>query len=311
MTNRSDGVGATASKNPESLELNKGLAAALGAFVLWGVFPLYFKALAHIPVLEVLANRIVWSLLLVLLLITVTKRFGHVRAAISNPKTLMIFAASTTFIAFNWTTFVWAIANDRVLEAGLGYYINPLVNVGLGMIFFGERLNKWQTFAIVLAIGAVALMTFVLGELPWVSLVLGFSFGIYGLLRKKAQTESTVGLMIETGILTPVCLGYLIYLTMSGGLQGGAIETGFYDTHTLYLLMGTGLVTGVPLILFSYGAQRLRLATVGVMQYIAPTIQVVLAIFVFEEAFSYMQFVAFSLIWVGLIIYTVDGIRNR
>ena len=181
----------------------------------------------------------------------------------------------------------------------------------LGMIFFAERMNKWQTLAIFLAVCAVVLMTVMLGELPWVSLVLAFSFGFYGLLRKKAPAESTVGLMIETGILVPFSIAYLVFLSVTGTLQGGQIGDEFYDLNTVLLLAGTGLVTGVPLILFSYGAQRLRLATVGIMQYVAPTIQVVLAVFVFEEHFSQIQFMAFSLIWLGLIIYTIDGIRNR
>ncbi|WP_025897592.1 EamA family transporter RarD [Sneathiella glossodoripedis] len=297
--------------NSPDLEQKKGLLAALGAFGLWGVFPLYFKAIGHIPVFEVLANRIVWSLVLVFLLVVITKRFGHLKAAISDRKTFLLFLGSTSFIALNWTTFVWAIANDRVLEAGLGYYINPLVNVGLGMLFFQEKLNRWQTTAIFLAICAVALMTYIMGHLPWVSLVLGFSFGFYGLFRKKAQTESTVGLMVETAILTPFCLAYLVFLVMTTGLQDGQVAGGFYSMPDFLLLVGTGVVTGVPLILFSYGAQRLRLSTVGVMQYIAPTMHVVLAIFIFNEAFSHLQFVAFALIWIGLIIYTIDGIRQR
>jgi chloramphenicol-sensitive protein RarD len=179
------------------------------------------------------------------------------------------------------------------------------------MLFFQERLNKWQTTAIALAACAVALMTFIMGELPWVSLVLGFSFGFYGLIRKKVKTESTVGLMVETAILTPICLAYLGFLVATDGLLGGEIGGDFYNMSDFLLLVGTGLVTGVPLILFSYGAQRLQLSTVGVMQYIAPTMHVVLAVFIFQEEFSHLQFVAFSLIWVGLLIYTIDGIRNR
>ena len=311
MSDRSAGQPSEQLPAAQDFNHQKGMLAAFGAFALWGVFPLYFKTLGHVPVFEILANRILWSLVLVFVLVAITGRFLHLKAAISDPKTMVIFLGSTALIGLNWTVFVWAIANDRVLEAGLGYYINPLVSVALGMIFFAERMNRWQALAIFLAVCAVMLMTVVLGELPWVSLVLAFSFGFYGLLRKKAQAESTVGLMIETGILVPFSIAYLVYLSAIGGLQGGQIGDSFYDLNTLLLLAGTGLVTGVPLILFSYGAQRLRLATVGIMQYIAPSIQVVLAVFVFEEYFSQVQFMAFSLIWLGLIIYTVDGIRNR
>ncbi len=311
MTDRSGDQPSEPLSAAQDFNHQKGLLAALGAFTLWGIFPLYFKALGHVPVFEILANRILWSLVLVFALVAITGRFSHLKAAISDPKTMLIFLGSTALIGMNWTVFVWAIAHDRVLEAGLGYYINPLVSVVLGMIFFAERMNRWQTLAIILAVCAVVLMTVVLGELPWVSLALAFSFGFYGLLRKKVQAESTVGLMIETGILVPFSIAYLVFLSSTGGLQGGQIGDSFYDLNTVLLLAGTGLVTGVPLILFSYGAQRLRLATVGIMQYVAPTIQVVLAVFVFDEHFSQIQFIAFSLIWLGLIIYTIDGIRNR
>ncbi len=289
----------------------QGLLAALSAFLLWGVFPLYFKLLGDIPVLEILANRIVWSLLLVLIIITFTGRFSRVFAALKDRKTMLIFLASTSVIALNWVTFVWAITNDRVLEASLGYYINPLVNVGLGMLFLGERLNRWQGLAIGLATLAVLIMTVLMGSLPWVSLVLGFSFGFYGLLRKKVQAESVVGLTIETGLLFPISFAYIGYLTLSGTLHGGSLSGQFYEIDTLLLLAGTGFVTAVPLILFSFGAQRLRLTTVGILQYVAPTMHIIWAIFIFKEDFSQAQFAAFSLIWAGLLIYTWDGLRSR
>ncbi|MBL4667208.1 MAG: EamA family transporter RarD, partial [Sneathiella sp.] len=289
----------------------QGLIAALCAFLLWGIFPLYFKILDHIPVLEILANRIIWSLLLVLIIIAFTGRFSRLFAALKNRKVMMLFAASTVFIAVNWVTFVWAITNDRILESSLGYYINPLVNVGLGMLFLGERLNRWQGVAIGLATLAVVIMTVMMGSLPWVSLVLGFSFGFYGLIRKKVQAESVVGLTIETGFLFPLSIGYIIYLTYTGSLLGGDLNGSFYEANTILLLAGTGLVTAIPLILFSFGAQRLRLTTIGILQYVAPTMHAVWAIFIFEEEFSQAQFAAFSLIWAGLLIYTWDGLRSK
>ncbi|MEH6475962.1 MAG: EamA family transporter RarD [Sneathiella sp.] len=311
MTDSSSENTSTEAASAAKKNQQQGLIAALCAFLLWGIFPLYFKLMAHIPVLEILANRIIWSLALVLIIIAFTGRFSHLFAALKNRKVMMIFMASTTVIALNWVTFVWAISNDRILEASLGYYINPLVNVGLGMIFLGERLNRWQGIAIGLATLAVIIMTILMGTLPWVSLVLGFSFGFYGLLRKKVQAESVVGLTIETGLLFPLSIGYLLYLVSMGSLQGGTLDGAFYEFDTLLLLAGTGLVTAVPLILFSFGAQRLRLTTVGILQYVAPTLHAVWAIFIFDEEFSQAQLIAFSLIWIGLLIYTWDGLRPK
>jgi len=286
----------------------QGLMGALGAFTFWGVFPLYFKLLDGMPVLEILAHRIIWSLVLVGMLIYFMNKFRLVLETLSDPRTLMLFIGSTIVIAINWTTFVWSVSADRVLDASLGYYINPLVNVMLGMLFLGERLNKAQTTAILLAVAAVLLLSFKLGQVPWVSLVLAFSFGTYGLLRKKAPTESAVGLAVETAILTPVCVAYLAYLTITG--TGGA-GGGFYDLETNLLLLGLGAVTAIPLMMFSFGAQRLRLSTVGIIQYITPTLHAVLAVYVFGETFSQDRLIAFGLIWAGLLIYTVDGLRNR
>ena len=286
----------------------QGLIGALGAFICWGVFPLYFKMLDGIPVLEILAHRIVWSLVLVGFIIFFTHRFRKVLETLSDPRTLMLFFGSTLMIAINWTVFVWAVTSGRVLEASLGYYINPLVNVMLGMLFLGERMNKAQTTAILLAVAAVLLLSFKLGDVPWVSLAMAFSFGFYGLLRKKAPTESAVGLAVETAILTPVCIAYIAYLAITGtGGAGGA----FYDFSTNMLLLGLGAVTALPLIMFSFGAQRLRLSTVGVIQYIAPTLHAILAVYVFGETFSQDRLIAFGLIWIGLLIYTVDGFRGR
>ncbi len=285
--------------------------AAFGAFFLWGIIPLYFKELGSISAVEIIAHRIVWSLVFVVIIVIATKRIFHVKEVFTNKNTLLIFTATTTLIAINWLTFVWAITNGRVLDASLGYYINPLVNVLLGVLFLGERLNKWQGLAVAFAAGAVFILTFQAGSLPWISLVLAFSFGFYGLLRKKAPTESVVGLTVETSLLFPLSLGYLIYIIFFGSVQGENNGGQFYDSTTLILLMGTGIVTAVPLILFSVGAQRLKLSTVGLLQYIAPTMQVVLAAYVFMEPFSETQLIAFGLIWVGLIIYSWDGFRNR
>ena len=288
-----------------------GLLAALGAFCLWGVIPVYFKLLGDVSPLEIIAHRIVWSLALVVAIILATGRVSHVLNVFRHRKTLLIFCATTLLIALNWTTFVWAITNDRILESSLGYYINPLVNVLLGFVFLGERLNRLQKIAVGLAVFAVILLTINTGGLPWVSLVLAFSFGLYGLLRKVAQVESVVGLTVETSLLFPISLGYIVYLIWAGEISSAGSSGQFYDFRMLLLLIGTGVVTAIPLILFAVGAQRLKLGTLGILQYIAPTIQAFLAIYIYDEPFSESQMLAFGLIWLGLIIYSWDGFRNR
>ncbi|MEP4189806.1 MAG: EamA family transporter RarD, partial [Sneathiella sp.] len=263
------------------------------------------------PATEVMAHRIVWSLIFVLLIVLFSRRISHLKEAVKSGKTMLVLAATTLLIGINWFVFIWAIFADRVLEASLGYYINPLVSVLLGVIFLKEKLNKAQGTAVALATLAVIWLTVQVGVLPWVSLTLAFSFGFYGLLRKMIQTESVVGLTIETFLLAPLSAGYIAYLMMTGQALGGTGAVSTYDTGNLLLLVCSGAVTAIPLILFSMGAQRLKLGTVGIMQYIAPTIHILLAVYVFHEPFSEAQVGAFGLIWLGLIIYSWDGIRNR
>ncbi len=289
----------------------QGVSAALGAFLIWGLFPLFFKAFGDIPAMEIMAHRIVWSMVFVLLLVMVTRRMAHLKEVIKDRRTLLVFAATTLLIGVNWLVFIWAISVDRVLEASLGYYINPLVSIMLGVIFLKERLNKWQGAAVVLAALAVVWMTVQAGVLPWVSLVLAFSFGFYGLLRKMITTESAVGLAIETSLLTPISAAYIIYLMMTGTAMGGSGDISGYDWGTFALLFSSGAVTAIPLILFSMGAQRLKLGTVGIMQYIAPTLHVLFAVFMFGEPFTEAKAGAFGLIWIGLVLYSWDGLRNR
>jgi len=288
-----------------------GLLAALGAFCLWGVIPVYFKLLGDVSPIEIIAHRIVWSLVLVVAIVLATGRVPHVLNVFRQKKLVLIFCATTLLIAANWITFVWAITNDRILESSLGYYINPLVSVFLGFVFLGERLNRLQIIAVGLAVLAVILLTINTGGLPWVSLVLAFSFGLYGLFRKLAQVESVVGLTVETSFLFPISFGYIVYLIWAGEISNGDSTSQFYDFKMLLLLIGTGLVTAIPLILFAIGAQRLKLGTVGLLQYIAPSIQVFLAIYIYNEPISESQLAAFGLIWIGLFIYSWDGFRNR
>lgn len=296
-----------------SSEEVRGLLNGMGAFLAWGCIPIYFKWLSTVPPIEIIAHRAVWSLLFVLVIILITRRQRQLLDALRDPRKLAIFVATTLLIAANWLLYVWAVNNDRILETSLGYYINPLVNVLLGMLIFKERLNRWQTAAILFAVVAVAIMTFEYGVLPWVSLGIAFSFGFYGMFRKMVPVDSTVGLTVETLLMFPFALGYLLYLTFAAEpLTTGEVTGGFhYEGWTLVLLLGTGIVTAVPLIMFATAARRLTLTTVGLLQYLAPSLTALLAVFVYGEPFGETRVIAFGLIWVGLVIYTVDGIRRR
>jgi len=311
LSDQSSRISADSSALSEKNRITHGFLAALGAFGLWGVFPLYFKLFDGVPSLELMAHRIVWSVVFVGFLLIVTKRLEQLKEVFLDRKILLVFLATTLLIGANWLTFIWAISVERVLEASLGYYINPLVSVVLGMLFLKERLNKWQYSAVGLATLAVIWLTIMAGVLPWVSLVLAFSFGFYGLLRKMIPVESAVGLMVETLLLTPVSLGFILYLMINGMTLGAESGSHGYDTYFTLLLIGTGIVTAVPLILFSAAAQRLKLSTVGIMQYIAPTMHILFAVFVFKEPLSNAQIGAFVLIWIGLLVYSIDGFRNR
>ncbi|USG61145.1 EamA family transporter RarD [Sneathiella marina] len=295
-------------------EESRGLLSALGAFLIWGVAPVYFKWLSHVSPLEIISHRIVWSLIFVLFVVVATKNLTHFIAIFKDKQKLVIFCATTILIGLNWLTFIWAIANDRILEGSLGYYINPLVNILLGMLFLGERLNKWQTVSVSLAAVAVAIMTWQIGVLPWVSLILAISFGFYALLHKKVQVAAPVGLAVETTILFPFALGFVLYLTFTStaGSSAEIENTGFSrEAASLLLLIGTGVVTAMPLMLFSNAARYLKLTTIGVMQYLAPTMHMVIAIYIYNEPFDSSRLVAFGLIWIGLVIFSVDGYRNR
>ncbi len=291
----------------------RGLLNGIGAFLIWGGVPIYFKLLEHVPPIEIIAHRAVWALLFVLAIVFVTKRQEQLAEILRDPQKLAIFGVSTFLIAANWTIYVWAVNNGRILETSLGYYINPLVNVLLGMIFFKERLNRWQGVAIFFAVVAVAILTLELGVLPWVSLCIAFSFGFYGLFRKKVAVDSTVGLTVETILMFPFALSYLMYLTFADtpASAAGAPAGFIHDGGTLLLLLGTGIVTAVPLILFATAAQRLTLITVGLLQYLAPSLSALIAVFVYHEPFGETRLIAFALIWIGLVIYSFDGFRRR
>ena len=284
-----------------SRETRLGLLYATCAFLLWGVVPVYWKMLRHVPALEILAHRVVWGLAFVAVWMTVRGRWQELRAVFRRPRTVAALLASTVFIAINWGLFIYAVNTNRVLATSLGYYINPLVNVLLGLIVLHERLNRNQWIAVGLAALAVLLLTFQAGELPWISLVLPVSFGLYSLLRKTVHADAVVGLTFETAALFPLAAALLLRQEIRGvgafGNQGLRIDL---------LLVAAGAVTAVPLILFTLGLRRIPLSTAGLLQYIAPTCTFLLAVLLYDEPFSTAQAFSFGLIWTALVIYSVD-----
>lgn len=282
-----------------------GLSAAIAAFAFWGVFPLYLYLLAAVSALEILTHRIVWCCVFVVGLVAVRGELGAIRAALVNPATRLRLAATGVLISINWLTYVWAIKNGHVVDASLGYFINPLVSVVLGVVVLSERLNGAQWTAVVLASSGVVYLAIATGRPPWISLVLAFSFGLYGLIRKVVAVESLPALAAETLLLTPFAAGYLLWLATQGAGAFGRLGLG-----TDLLLLGSGIATAVPLALFAYGARRIPLSTVGLTQYIGPSMQFLLGVSFFGEPFTRTRAVGFTLIWCALALYAADGLRR-
>ncbi|PRD45882.1 EamA family transporter RarD [Phyllobacterium phragmitis] len=283
----------------------RGFIFALAAYLMWGFLPLYMKLVTHIPASEVVAHRIVWSVPVAAILLFLIGRTADITAALRSPRTLMMACLTAGLITLNWGIYVWAISVDRALETALGYYINPILNVVLGALFLKERLNRAQMVAVGLAVAAVVLLTVKAGGLPWVSLALALSFGFYGFLRKTLPIGPSQGFMLEVLILSVPALGYIMWL-IGTGQDHFAAGNGW----NVFLLLMAGPATAVPLICYAFGAKLLRYTTIGIMQYIGPTIIFLIAVFWFKEPFSTVQFVAFGLIWAGLAIYTWSSLAE-
>lgn len=279
-----------------------GLLYALLSYSIWGVFPLYWKMLLHVPPPQILAHRIVWSMFF-LILILVWRRDRIFIQYLSSPKILGTLVISGTFIGVNWFTYIYAVNNNHIVEASLGYYINPMVNVLLGVVFMKERLTRMQIIAVAFAFAGVAYLTLHYGRIPVISLVLAFSFGIYGLIRKKANLQSMPGLMVETMLLAPIAIWYLWHVNSLGS---GSL--GHYSRLTDILLLIGGPVTALPLFWFGIAATRIPLTTLGFIQYLSPTIQLLIGIFIFSEPFDTNYLISFGLVWIGLGIYTYSVI---
>jgi chloramphenicol-sensitive protein RarD len=292
--------------NPRTLSRgHAGALAAAVAFTWWGFFPLYFRLLPGVVPVEVLANRIVWSLLLVSAALAWRKHWAWLGAVLRRPRVVATFVASALLLALNWITYIWAVSNGHVVDASLGYFITPLVNVGLGYGLLGERPRRAQWVALAIAAAGVAWLTVNAGRLPWIGLLLGLSFGAYGLLRKVAVLGALEGLTLETMILAPAAA-----VAMAWWWGGSATSFPAPDVATNLWLLGLGPATTIPLLLFAAGARRLSLTSLGLLQYLSPTVQFLLGVWLFHEPFTPTQLVGFAVIWAALIVYTADGWRT-
>jgi chloramphenicol-sensitive protein RarD len=283
--------------------MNGGLLSAIGAYTLWGILPVYWKSIRAVPALEVVCHRTVWSLVFLLVLLLWRRRWEWLQQAIRDRVTLITFLVTTSLLGLNWFVYIWAVNAGHIVDASLGYFINPLISVLLGMVFLGERLRPWQWAAIGLAFGGVVFLTLGYGAFPWIALTLATSFGLYGLLRKTAALGSTEGLSLEMAILSIPCLAYLITLEITGTASFGHTEA-----MTSILLALTGVITAFPLIMFAYAARQVTLATVGILQYIAPTLQFLLGVLVYGETFTRARLLGYGAIWVALLVYSAEGL---
>ncbi|MCP1170342.1 EamA family transporter RarD [Limimaricola sp. ASW11-118] len=283
----------------------RGFVLATTAYLIWGVLPLYMKALAHIPPAEVIAHRVLWSIPIAGLVLMLTGRTGDLKIAVRSPRMLGMAVVTACLISVNWGIYVWAIANGYALDAALGYYINPLFSVFLGAVLLGERLSRLQIAAVALAAAAVLILTLASGRVPLVAFGLTVSWGAYAFFKKALPIGPNQGFLLEVLILMPPALAYLGWL----GLQGEGHFLGG-TTRDLWLLLGTGVVTAVPLLVYANGAKLLRLSTIGILQYIAPTMIFLTAVLIFGEAFDPARRVAFPMIWLALVIYTGSMLRR-
>ncbi len=283
----------------------QGLAFAVGAYGLWGFLPLYMKAIAHIPAAEIVVHRIIWSVPVGALVLILLGRTDTLREAFRQPRTLMMGCVTAGLISVNWGIYIWAVNSGHALDASLGYYINPLFSILLAAVLLGERLSKLQMAAIALAAVAVAILTLESGKFPWVALSLTLTFGLYALAKKRLPIGPNQGFLLEVLILLIPALVYLGYIATQG--QTHFAQGVPFDT---WMLVGCGVVTAVPLILYANGAKRLRLSTIGILQYIAPTMIFLCAVLVFDEPFGRARMIAFPLIWLALVIYSISLFRQ-
>jgi chloramphenicol-sensitive protein RarD len=282
--------------------VRKGVWYAIGAYVIWGFFPIYWKWLEQVPAPQLLGHRIVWSFPFLVFIVLLQRQWKAFRAAISAPRVLLIYSVAAILLAINWLTYVWAVNAGFIVETSLGYFINPLLSMVLGVVILRERLRLWQWVTVGLAAAGVFYLTFSYGSLPWIGLILAFSFGLYGFVQKTAPLGSLHSVTLETGILFFPAVGYLLYTETTG--QGAFLHAGAIpDT----LMIGAGVATAVPLLLFAAATQRITLSLVGVLQYIAPTMYFLIGVLVYGEPLTMERLIGFAIIWLALIIYAVES----
>lgn len=277
---------------------------AIASYVLWGLFPIYFKALeAEIPPVDIVAHRILWSFLFLMIVLTVRKQWAWVGPVLRQPRVIGGFVASALLLTANWTTYIWAVNNNHIVEASLGYFINPMVSVALGLVFLHERPRPLQWLAIAIAAGAVLWLTWQAGHPPWIALTLAVTFGGYGLLRKTASLGALPGLALETALVLPLALAFLIYTSLQGHNTFSSAST-----STKWLLVAAGPITSIPLLMFAAGARRIPLSLVGVLQYITPSLQLLFGVWLYGEELDGDRLNGFIVIWCALALYSAEGL---
>lgn len=284
--------------------MNNGLINAIIAYVMWGILPLYWKLFNDVPAGEILSHRVVWSFVFMGILVAIQRRWSDVKRIWTSRTLLLSLTASGLLIAINWLIFIWAVNNGHVVETSLGYYLNPLLNVLLAVVFLHEKPNRGQWLAIAIAAVAVLIIAIDYGRFPWISISLAASFGLYGLAKKKIKQDASVGLLSETAVVLPIALGYWIYLGLAGQTTAWTLPAPMF-----FELLLSGVVTALPLLFFARAAARMSLSTLGFVQYIGPTIMLILSIFVFKESVSPVLLVGFALIWTALVVYAASSMR--
>ena len=283
--------------------INKGILSAITAYFIWGLSPLYWKMIQDVPALEIIGHRIVWSFVLNHLMVVMRKEWTGLTKALNNRRGRLTILITGLLLSINWLVYIWAVNSNYIIDASLGYFINPLVNVVLGVVFFQEKLRSWQWVSVAIASLGVLYLTILYGALPWIGLVLAFSFGLYGLLKKKSELTSLHGFGLEMSFLLLPALAFLLYLTYIS--EGAFGQVSLFESILMTL---TGVITGLPLMLFGIAAKRINLSTLGFIQYIAPTFQFLIGVMIFGEPISNNRMIGFSLIWLALILYSGEGI---
>jgi chloramphenicol-sensitive protein RarD len=282
--------------------MNRGILAGIGAYVVWGVLPIYWKFLHEVPALQIIGHRIAWSFVLLALYVLFTGQWREFRSSAFRWKTLVIYSLAAVLLSVNWLIYIWGVNAGLIVETSLGYFINPLLSILLGVIFLREHLRSWQWVPVALATAGVIYLTIAYGRLPWIALSLAFTFGVYGFVKKLAPLGSLHGLTLETGIIFPLALGYLGFVSLRG--SGAFSHQGRW---TDLLLAGTGFVTTIPLLMFASAAKQIPLTVVGLLQYIAPTMQFLIGVLLYREPFDISHLIGFGFVWVALIIFAIEN----